>query len=54
MKLPPESKVIHLLKKLDIPTVEIGILVVKNRNATLQTKLNDGDIVTLIPPIGGG
>ena len=43
-----------LLEALGIPPHEVEILSVNGRLALLDQELNDGDTVSIIPPIGGG
>lgn len=52
--LEADSLVKELLKKADIEEKEVAILLVNGIKTTSNTKLNDGDIVSLFPPVGGG
>lgn len=52
---PPDgTTVLDLMKKKGIHVDEVGILMVNAVSATFDLQLTDGDIVTIIPPIGGG
>ena len=48
------STVGDILRKLDIPTEEVSILLVTGFHKTTETPVQDGDIVALFPPVGGG
>ena len=48
------STVGDILRKLDIPAEEVSILLVNDNNKKTETPLQDGDIVALFPPVGGG
>ena len=43
-----------ILKHLDIIPGEVSILLVNGFHKTLDEKLEDGDVVALFPPVGGG
>ena len=43
-----------LLESLDVSENDVGILMVNSRSATFAQTLYNGDIVTIIPSIGGG
>ena len=50
----PVSTVSDILRKLDIPAEEVSILLVNGFNKKTETPVQDGDIVALFPPVGGG
>ncbi len=52
--LPEASQIIDLLTYLVMVDAKIWILRVNGEVAELQTKLEDGDSVEIIPPIAGG
>jgi len=65
--LPPNSKnkranisvddnitVDGLLKKLKIPKNITNIVMVNGSHKDIDTKLNEGDVVSVIPPVTGG
>ena len=54
VELPEGATVADLLDKLQIPLQDVGIVMVNARSGTFQQKLQAGDRITLIPPIGGG
>ena len=39
---------------IDIPAGEVSILLINGSHKTPDTEVKDGDIVSLIPPVGGG
>ncbi|MBI5579306.1 MAG: MoaD/ThiS family protein [Deltaproteobacteria bacterium] len=54
VELPEGATVNDLREKLDLPLQDIGIVMVNARSGTFQQRLQPGDRITLIPPIGGG
>jgi len=44
----------EIVKKLEINPEEVSILLVNGRHRGLETPVNDGDVVALFPPVGGG
>jgi len=54
IQLPESSSIIDLLNLLDINMDEVGTLVVNNKDASFDCLLKEGDVLTLIPIIGGG
>ena len=43
-----------LVRQLGIRLEEVGVLSINDRQATLDQRLKDRDIISIIPPIGGG
>ena len=43
-----------LVRQLGIRLEEVGVLSINDRQATLDQRLQDRDIISIIPPIGGG
>ncbi len=54
MEVMAESRVLELIDALGIPHQDIAILLVNGRDATLERVLQDGDAVSVFPPVGGG
>lgn len=48
------SRVTDLLDALAISTDDVGVLMVNRADGRFDQLLQNGDVVTLIPPIGGG
>lgn len=44
----------EILDILNIKGEEIAMLLLNGRDATLDTIINDGDILSIFPPVGGG
>jgi len=42
------------LKLLNIPASEQTVILVNGRHSEKDTKLSDGDLVTIYPPVAGG
>jgi molybdopterin converting factor small subunit len=54
LELPVGAAVTDLLEQLHLRLQDVGIVMVNARAGTFQQKLQPGDRITLIPPIGGG
>jgi sulfur carrier protein len=54
VRLATGSRVSDLLDALGISTDDVGILMVNRADGRFDQLLQNGDVVTLIPPIGGG
>lgn len=54
VELPENATIEDLLETLDLPLQDIGIVMVNAHSGTFQQRLQPGDRITLIPPIGGG
>jgi molybdopterin converting factor small subunit len=53
--LPPDSTLAEVLVRLEIHLPEEGLLLVVNgRTADINSQLNDGDIIHVIPAVSGG
>ncbi|GAV22624.1 MoaD/ThiS family protein [Carboxydothermus pertinax] len=53
-ELPEGTKVIDVLQRLKINPEEVAILLVNGLDGTPEQVLNDGDYISLFPPVGGG
>jgi sulfur-carrier protein len=54
VRLATGSRVSDLLAVLGISTDDVGILMVNRADGRFDQQLQNGDVVTVIPPIGGG
>ena len=54
VELPDRSDAKDLIHQLGIPLEEVGLLSVNKRLATLDQKLEEGNEIYIMPPIGGG
>jgi len=54
VRLAEGSRISDLLTALGISTDDVGILMVNQSDGRFDRLLRNGDVVTLIPPIGGG
>jgi sulfur carrier protein len=54
VRLSAGSRVCDLLASLGISEDDVGILMVNRADGRFDQLLQHGDVVTLIPPIGGG
>ncbi len=54
MALPDSRRVSDLLGQLEIPSEQVGILLVNGHSVTLASELNAGDVVSIFPALGGG
>ena len=48
------ADVLEIVNELGMPVEELGIVLINGNHASLNDKLQDGDIVSLMPLIGGG
>lgn len=53
-ELERDSRVLDVLKKYDLPLEEVAICLVNGRDADNEHVLQNGDTVSLFPPVGGG
>lgn len=51
---PCGVEVLDIVSEIGIPLSELGIVLINGNHASLNDKLQDGDIVSLMPLIGGG
>jgi sulfur carrier protein ThiS len=54
VELPYGSDAKDLIHQLEIPLEEVGLLSVNKQHATLDQRLEEGDVIYIMPPIGGG
>lgn len=43
-----------IINLLEIPADDVAILLINGRHRKLDTPVEDGDVVALFPPVGGG
>lgn len=43
-----------IVEKYKIPVVEVGVLLCNGRHTDFSRKLEDGDVVSIFPKVGGG
>lgn len=48
------SRILDVIQKYDIPMEEVAICLVNGREADKEHSLQEGDTVSLFPPVGGG
>jgi molybdopterin converting factor small subunit len=51
---PPGTTVVDIVRALQIPESEIGIIMVDNRHGEAQDQLREGANLSLFPLVGGG
>ena len=54
VELTDGSNAGDLVRQLGIRLEEVGVLSINDRQAMLDQQLKGGDIISIIPPIGGG
>ena len=52
--LPEGATVQTLMRLLDVPEEMASVIVLNERSGDFEDALNEGDRVTLIPPLAGG
>ena len=43
-----------ILRRFEIPTEEVAILLINGFHSKPENTVKDGDIISLFPPVGGG
>ena len=54
LTLPDNAAVSDLLKELKIPQEHIGILLTDGKNVSADSKISDGQTISIFPAVGGG
>ena len=54
MTLSEDAVASDLLEKLKIPFDHIGILLVDGKNVSPDSKISDGQTISIFPAVGGG
>lgn len=54
MDLPNETTVRNIINEINISEEEVAILLVNGRDGDLDKSLQDEDVVSIFPPVGGG
>lgn len=44
----------EIIEKLNIPEEDVAILLINGRDGSLDTYLEDNDVISIFPPVGGG
>ena len=50
----PGARVVDIVRELEISVHEVGIVLLNGIHAALEDTLNEGDVVSLMPLMGGG
>jgi len=53
-EMPDGSTTGDLIHKLGVPEDLASVIIVSDTNANASHRLNDGDRITLVPPLAGG
>ena len=51
---PEDALIADIVSTIGIPTTELGIILLNGYHASLNDSLHDGDVISLMPLIGGG
>lgn len=54
LEIGERADILELVRVLDIPAEDVGIVVVNGKSATYKQVLREGDRVSLIPSLAGG
>ncbi len=54
LEVDPGTTVEQVARKLDVPREEMALILVNGRDAELDYVFNEGDTLSLFPPVGGG
>lgn len=53
-EFPAGTTPLDIIKALGIKKEEIAILLINGRDGEIEGELNEGDLISLFPPVGGG
>lgn len=51
---PVGTRIVDIVRELEIPEPEIGIIMLNSKHAELDKQLTDGDNLGIFPLVGGG
>lgn len=54
IKIRENTTILDILNIIDIKEEEVAIMLLNGRDAASDRVLEDGDVVSLFPPVGGG
>lgn len=54
IKIKENTTILDIIKMLNIDENEVAIMLLNGRDGNSDRMLNDGDIISLFPPVGGG
>jgi sulfur carrier protein len=54
MDLADAATVSDVVTQLNLPAGDIAIIMINGRGAKMDATLEDGDVLALFPPVGGG
>ncbi|MDS1029266.1 MoaD/ThiS family protein [Bacillota bacterium LX-D] len=54
MEIGQQSRVLDVIEKCGLPLEEVAISLVNGRDVDNDHELQNGDILALFPPVGGG
>ncbi|MEN6461736.1 MAG: MoaD/ThiS family protein [Syntrophomonas sp.] len=54
IELEPGCSPRHAAEKLNIPPEKVTMVLINGKNSTMDAIINEGDIVSFYPAIGGG
>ena len=54
IKIKQNTTILDIIKMLNIDENEVAIMLLNGRDGNSDRMLNDGDVISLFPPVGGG
>lgn len=54
IKINESTTILDIIKILNIDENEVAIMLLNGRDGNSDRMLNDGDVISLFPPVGGG
>lgn len=54
LKVEESTKLIDIINKLEINEEDVSIALINGIDGSLERQLNEGDILAIFPPVGGG
>lgn len=53
-EVPSGTDIVDIVRELEIPDDELGVVMVNGRHSTITQNLKEGDSLSLFPLVGGG
>ncbi len=54
MELPEQGTTAYILEEIGIGQEEVAIIMINGRGAKIDQEIEDQDVVSIFPPVGGG
>lgn len=54
IEVDDKEVIVNVIRALNIPEEEVAIIMVNGRGKSVHDTLEEGDVLALFPPVGGG